>query len=214
MLQEFKVWHNELIANKAVTALTNNHFKVAFCKTKQDACDQILSVVPASARIGVGGSMSIVELNILDQLKSQGHTVLNHNEPGLTGEQKAEIRLQQLTCDLFLTGTNAVTLDGKLVNTDGAGNRVAAMIYGPKKVVVVAGINKIVKDVAAAEQRIRSIAAPMNNQRLTTGNSCIRTGECMDCQGPGRICNVTTIISKKPVLTDMTVLIVGEELGF
>jgi hypothetical protein len=214
MLQEFKAWHNEVIARRVVTALINNHFNALYCRTRQEACDQIVTSAPANARIGAGGSQTIVELNILEQLKSIGHTVLNHNQPGLTGEQKAEIRLQQLTCDLFLTGTNALTLDGKLVNTDGAGNRVAAMIYGPKKVIVVAGINKIVKDVAAAEQRIKSIAAPLNNKRLGIANPCVQTGECMDCQGSGRICNVTTIISKKPVLTDMTVLVVGEELGF
>jgi len=214
MLPELKTWHGEVIANKTVAALINNNFKAFYCKTRQDACVQILNLVPGGARIGVGGSQTIMELNILEPLKSQGHTILNHNQPGLTNEQKTEIRLQQLTCDFFLTGTNAVTLDGKLVNTDGAGNRVAAMIFGPKKVIVAAGINKIVKDAAAAEQRIKSIAAPLNNKRLATANPCVETGECMDCQGSGRICNVTSIISKKPVLTDITVLIIGEELGF
>lgn len=125
-----------------------------------------------------------------------------------------EIRRKQLTCDVFLTGTNAVTIDGRLVNTDGVGNRVAAMIFGPKKVIIAVGINKIVKDIAEAEKRIKLYAAPMNNKRLNLPNPCIRTGECMDCQGPTRICNVTTILNKRPMLTDIHIFVVGEDLGF
>ena len=105
-------------------------------------------------------------------------------------------------------------MDGKLVNVDGTGNRVAAMIFGPGKVIVVAGINKIVRDLGAAEERIRSVAAPVNNSRIGLPNPCVKTGECMDCQGPTRICNVTTIIGKRPNTTEMHVVIVGEDMGF
>jgi hypothetical protein len=212
-MNDIKAWHNETIAMKTVEALIKNNFKATYCKTRHEAVDQILDLIPAGVNIGVGGSWTIGELDLLDKLTTRGHTIFNHNQPGLSSEQKTKIRLQELTCDVFLTGTNAVTLDGKLVNTDGAGNRVAAMIFGPKKVIIIMGINKIVKDVAAAENRIKSFAAPLNNKRLSTVNPCIKTGECMDCQGPTRICNVTTILSKRPLLTDITVFIIGEELG-
>jgi Uncharacterised ACR, YkgG family COG1556. len=214
MMNTLSAWHNETIANKAVTALIKNNFNAFYCPTRQEGLQKILEWIPAGARVGVGGSLTVNEIGILDELATRGHIILNHNLPGLSGEQKMEIRHQQLSSDVFLSGTNALTLDGKLVNTDGAGNRVAAMIFGPKKVIVIAGINKIVKNTAAAEERIKAIAGPLNNKRLDTGNPCVKSGECMDCQGPGRICNVTAILNKRPLLTDITVLIIGENLGF
>ena len=211
---ELKNWHKEMIGNKTVAALMKNEFQATYCVTKQEAVEQILALIPLKGTIGVGGSWTVKELGLLDNLDARGNIMFNHGLPDLTAEEKMEILRKQLTCDVFLTGTNAVTIDGRLVNTDGVGNRVAAMIFGPKKVIVVVGINKIVKDIAEAEKRIRLYAAPINNKRLNTSNPCIRTGECMDCQGPTRICNVTTILNKRPVLTDIHIFIVGEELGF
>ena len=147
-------------------------------------------------------------------MKARGNIILDHGAPGLENDERVRIRRAQLTADAFLTGSNAVTMDGRLVNTDGSGNRVAAMIFGPGKVIVVAGVNKIVRDVEEAEERIRKTAAPINNRRLNLPNPCVKTGECMDCQGPTRICNVTTILHKRPKLTEMHVILVGEELGF
>jgi hypothetical protein len=213
-MNEFKIWHHETKATKAVAALIKNNFQATYCKTSQEAVKRIFELIPPDATVGIGGSWTLSELELPDKLAGRGNTILNHNQPGLAAEKKTEIRRQQLTCDVFLTGTNAVTLDGKLINTDGAGNRVAAMIFGPKKVIIVAGINKIVKDLAAAEERIKAFAAPLNNKRLVTVNPCVRTGECMDCQGPTRICNVTTIFNKRPLLTDIHIFIIGEELGF
>ena len=211
---ELKNWHKEMIGNKTAAALVKNDFQATYCVTKQEAVEQILALIPLKGTIGVGGSWTVKELGLLDNLDARGNIMFNHGLPDLTAEEKMEILRKQLTCDVFLTGTNAVTIDGRLVNTDGVGNRVAAMIFGPKKVIVVVGINKIVKDIAEAEKRIRLYAAPINNKRLNTSNPCIRTGECMDCQGPTRICNVTTILNKRPVLTDIHIFIVGEELGF
>ena len=124
------------------------------------------------------------------------------------------LRRAELTCDVFICGTNALTLDGKLVNVDGVGNRVAAMTFGPKQVIIVAGVNKIVRNVDEAERRIELLAAPLNNKRLNRPNPCTVAGICVDCQGPTRICNVTTILRKRPPATPMQILIVGEELGF
>lgn len=213
-MSEIKKWHNETIGTKTVAALMKNDFQATYCSTRQEAIEQILALIPVGGTIGAGGSWTIGELGLLDKLAARGSTIFNHGSPGLTADDKMEIRKKQLTCDVFLTGTNAVTIDGRLVNTDGVGNRVAAMIFGPKQVIIVVGINKIVKDLAEAEKRIRLYAAPINNKRLNTANPCIRTGECTDCQGPTRICNVTTILSKRPALTNIHIFVIGEELGF
>lgn len=213
-MHEFQSWHSDTLGAKAVESLVKNNFTATYVKTRQEAVDQILSLIASDATIGVGGSWTLQDLKLPSILEERGNTVYNHNKPGLTPEEAMDLRRKELTADVFLTGTNAITLDGKLVNVDGAGNRVAAMIFGPKKVIIVAGVNKIVQDVAAAEQRIETIAAPVNNKRLNRPNPCTVTGVCMDCQGPTRICNVTTIMKKRPTPTDIHIFIIGEELGF
>lgn len=214
MMNDIKAWHNDVMGAKVVEALQKNNFQAVYCRTKAEAAEKILSLVPESGTVGLGGSWTVGELGVIDTLKERGNTILNHSAPGLSNEERMQVRRAQLTCDVFLTGSNAVTMDGRLVNTDGNGNRVAAMIFGPGRVIVVAGVNKVVRDVAEAEDRIRLVAAPMNNKRLNMPNPCVKTGVCMDCQGPTRICNVTTILSKRPRSTEMHVIIVGEELGF
>lgn len=213
-MSEFIQWHQDIQATRTVEALTKNNFAASYIPAREAAIEQILALIPAGATVGIGGSWTLMELGIPALLEERGHKVLNHNAPGITPENALSIRRAQLTCDVFLTGANAITLDGKIVNVDGAGNRVAAMIFGPKQVIIVAGINKIVADVAAAEQRIATFAAPVNNKRLERPNPCIKTGTCMDCQGPTRICNVTTILRKRPPLTPTQVLLIGDKLGF
>lgn len=215
MMSDFQNWHKDTLGAKAVEALKKNNFSATYVKTRQEAVDTVLTLVGATATVGMGGSWTTQkELSLDEILEKRGNVVYNHGKPGLSPEQVADFRIKQLTCDVFLVGSNAITLDGKLVNVDGAGNRVAAMIFGPKKVVVVAGINKIVRDVAEAEKRIELYAAPINNKRLNRPNPCTTTGICMDCQTSTRICNITTIIRKRPPLTDIHVIVVGEELGF
>jgi hypothetical protein len=210
-----KEWHRETLGKKVVEALKKNHFAAEYLPDKEAVRQRILELIPTGASVGIGGTVTIRdELNIVDDLKKRGHKLFIHNLPHLSPEENAALRRQQLTSDCFLASTNALTLDGQLVNVDGVGNRVAAMIYGPQKVIVVAGINKVVENVDSALKRIELWAAPMNNKRIGLPNPCTTTGVCMDCQGTTRICNVTTIIRKKPSQTDMTVLVVGEELGY
>jgi len=213
-MKEFIEWHHDVTGEKVVKELANNGFSAAYYKTVKEACEAVLQEVPEGASVGVGGSWTIAQLGVLDELEKKGHTVLNHGKPGLSKEEKYKIRRQQLTCDVFLSGTNAVTMEGELVNVDGAGNRVASMIFGPSKVIIVVGLNKIVTNISAAMERIETIAAPINNKRLGMPNPCTETGECMDCQGPTRICNVTTIMHKQPSLSDIHVFVVGENMGF
>lgn len=213
-MKEFIDWHNDILGAKVVDALKKNNFTAAYFKTRDEAVKHILEMIPSQESVGVGGSWTIQELGLWDILEDRGNTVFNHNKPGLSPEESLALRHKQLSCDVFITSTNAITLDGKIVNVDGAGNRVAAMIFGPKKAIVIVGVNKIAKDTAEAEQRIKMYAAPINNKRLNRPNPCTVTGECMDCQAPSRICNVTTIIHKKPFAIDFHVVVIGEQLGF
>jgi len=213
-MNEFVSWHNKTIGGKVVDALKKNNFSAMYVDTRQEAVEAVMALVPADATVGSGGSWTLQELELLAKLEERGNKVLNAAKPGLSKEEMVAMRRQHLTCDVYLTSTNAVTLDGKLVNTDATGNRVAAMVFGPKKVIIVAGINKVVKDVPEAQTRIKLCAAPINNKRLGRPNPCVQTGTCMNCQGPTRICNITAIMEKRPALTDVHVIIVGEELGF
>ncbi len=125
------------------------------------------------------------------------------------------MRRAQQGCDVFLTSSNAITQDGRLVNTDGSGNRVNAMAFGPRKAIVVAGVNKIVPDLERALQRIKEVAVPLNCRRLNSSPPCIQAGKCVDCRVPQRVCRITTIIEwKPPFFSDYLVIIVGETLGY
>ena len=213
-MKKFIQWHNDVFGEKVVKALAKNNFQAYYVANRAEAVSKVLSLIPAGATIGVGGSWTLKELAIPDQLEKQGHEVFDHNRPGLTMEQSVALRHKELSYDVFISSTNAITLDGQLVNTDGSGNRVAAMSFGPKKVIVVVGVNKIVSDLDAAMERIELYAAPINNKRLDRPNPCTVAGVCMDCQGASRICNITTILHKRPPMIDFHVVVVGEELGF
>ncbi len=197
-----------------VENLKKNNFAVHVAENKEEGAQIVRSLIEKGATIGVGGSVTIDQLDILGGLESEGHLIFNHNKAGLTPQQVLDFRRRELTCDVFLTSTNALTEKGELVNIDGVGNRVAALTFGPKRVVVATGINKIVADVHAGIARIGSIAAPLNNKRLKKDMPCIKAGHCVDCQLPGRICNVTTITKKRPPLTDIHIVLIKEELGY
>ncbi len=201
------------IGLKTADALHGNGFRAAYYDTASEALEKLEALIPPKATVGFGGSLTLQQIGISKRLEAQGNTIYDHSRPGLSREEIMEIKRRQLTCGVFLTSTNAITRDGKLVNDDGTGNRVAAMIFGPEKTIVIAGINKIVNDLDEAEERIRQIAAPMNSKRLNLPNPCVKTGRCMDCSEPTRICNVTTIIKKCPTLSEIHVLIIGETLG-
>lgn len=207
-------WHNDLLGQRVVEALKKNDFDAVYFSSREEAVKYMLDLIPAGAFVGFGGSVTLGELSISEKALAKGAKVLDHNKPGLSPEEKMEIRRRQLVSDVFLSSTNALTLDGCLVNIDGAGNRVAAMTFGPKKVVVVAGINKICRDTTDAFTRIQTVASPRNNKRLGLSNPCTVSGTCEDCRAKTRICRAYSVMKKKPMLTDMTVIIIGENLGY
>ncbi|ATW28692.1 lactate utilization protein [Candidatus Formimonas warabiya] len=207
-------WHHDRLGEKVVQALRKNEFDAVYFPHRQEAIEQVLTYISPGDAVGIGGSATLNELGIPEKAAALGAKILNHNLPGLSPEAKMDIRRRQLLSDVFLCSTNAVTLEGYLVNVDGVGNRVGAMTFGPKKVVIVAGINKVCTDEKAAFERISMIASPKNNKRLETSNPCLTTGVCCDCQGKTRICRIYAVMKKRPMVSDITVVLVGENLGY
>ncbi|MEW6719415.1 MAG: lactate utilization protein [Thermodesulfobacteriota bacterium] len=209
---EVGLWHLAQRGKRCVDALRKNGFDALFLPDREAVRSRVLQECGTALTIGFGGSMTVAELGIHEALEGKGKRLLDHGR--VPAGEKAATRMAQLTCDLFLTGTNAVTLDGCLVNMDMNGNRTNAMTFGPKKIVVVAGANKVVADVPEGMRRIKSTAAPRNARRLQLSTPCASTGFCSDCDSPQRICRVYSIIERKPPLSDITVLLCGEPMGF
>jgi len=209
-----ETWHYETLGKQACAALEKNGFEARYVATGAEALEAVLSFVKPGMRVGFGGSETISGIGTQQRVKELGAELLDHNEPGLDAARKLEIRRAQLTCDLFLSSSNALTLDGELVNIDGTGNRVAALTFGPKKTVVVIGANKIVHDLEGAWTRLEDRAAPMNNKRLNKTNPCVKAGICKDCEGEARICRIYSVLKRRPTLSDFTVIVVGEALGY
>ncbi|HOV80975.1 MAG TPA: lactate utilization protein [Bacillota bacterium] len=161
------------------------------------------------------GSITLRQLGLVEALEKRGHVLYNNWHGGKTAEERKKTLKSQMGSDVFLTSTNAVTVDGKLVNTDFTGNRVASMVFGPEKIVVVAGANKIVADLQAAFNRIKNEAAPKNCIRLGFSTPCAGNTLCANCSGPHRLCRVTAIIEVSPKgIPDYTVIIVSKNLGY
>ena len=200
------------VVQKVLKNLEKRKIKAKYFETKEEARQAILKEIQPDATVGIGGSMSVKELSLHEDLMKAGNTVYWHwlVEPS----QMSDTRRSAATVDIYLSGTNAITEDGELINIDGVGNRVATMFYGPKKTIVLCGINKICPDLISAIDRIKKVACVKNARRLNRKTPCSITGECNDCQSEDRMCNITTIISGKPTELDLNVYIVGEELGF
>ena len=212
--RELVSWSYEQKCEKVVESLGKNGFTAVYCPNAGKAQEYILAEAAEAETIGFGGSLSVAGMQVIEPLREAGKEFLIHGAQGLTLEERLAVMRRQLTCDLFLTGTNAVTLSGFLVNIDATGNRVASMFFGPRKVIVVAGRNKIVEgDVMDAMHRVKSWATPPNARRLNFNTPCARTGFCSNCSSPERLCRVTTVLERKPRFTDIRVLVVNEELG-
>ncbi len=214
LTKELVNWANEQRCEKTVESLGKNGFAAVYCRTAELAREYIIAEAAGAQTVGFGGSLSVADLQVAEHLKKIGKEILIHGAPGLAPEERQEIMRRQLTCDLFLTGTNAVTLSGILVNIDATGNRAASMFFGPKKVIVVAGRNKLVDGtIEDAIKRVKELASPPNAKRLNYNTPCAKTGFCCDCNSPDRICRITTIIDRKPRQTDLRILVVNEDMG-
>ena len=203
-------------AAKIIKELKKRNMEGMYCGNSQLAVDEILNMIPDGALVGLGGSESIIESGLVEALRKRDIRLLDRYKEGVTKDEVDTMRKEGMDSDIYITSSNAVTLDGKLVNIDGTGNRVAAMIFGPKKVIFLVGMNKVVKTVDEAISRIKNHAAPLNAVRVNVETPCYHLGYCNDphCHPPHRICSQLVIIEANMVPERIMVVLVGEELGF
>jgi hypothetical protein len=212
---------------ETLSSLHSRHIHGIFVEDSEETIQKIINLIPHDAVVGIGDSTTMRQLGIPKVLKERGNRVLNPFEPkGSQTKSHDALRwhknmLKKATIsDVFLTGTNAITQDGKLINVDAVGNRVAGMFWGHPTSIIVVGRNKIVRDMDEAFSRIRKIIAPnhvrIRSVELGGRNSktpCAVTGECSDCRAKDRICNIFSVIEGKPFFTDLNIVIVNEDLG-
>lgn len=196
-----------------VKNLISRHFDAYYCPDKASALKKALELIPEGASVGWGGCMSAEQIGLIEAVKAGNYRPIDRST-GKTPEEVTALMKQCLTADVFITGANGISMDGQMVNIDGAGNRVAAIVYGPDSVIVVAGMNKVMDTVEAAMTRARTIAAPVNNQRFDNENPCKFTGKCADCKAVTSICNQFLTTRHCRPVGRIKFILVGEDLGF
>lgn len=195
-----------------VKNLKNRHFDAWYCANKEEALKKALELIPEGSVVGWGGAMSAQQIGLMDALNAGNYNTIDRDKC-TTMEEREQAAKDCFSADVFLTGANGLSLDGQMVNIDGAGNRVGAIIYGPKTVLVIAGMNKVVDTLDAAMTRARTVAAPMNQQRFLRENPCTVTGTCADCRSETCICNQIVITRHCRPAGRIKFILVGEELG-
>lgn len=207
--------HTEVLAKRVLEGLEKRNMKGYFCQTVEEANELILSLIPEGNSVSWGGSMTIRDMGLTKLIKESGkYNVMDRDEAGSTEEMR-EIQRQALLCDTYITGTNAMTDDGALVNIDGLGNRLAAICYGPKQVIVVTGINKVMHSEESAVERARNVAAPINIHRFSANvTPCKKTGKCGNCIGEGCICRQVLITRMSMIPDRIKVVLINDSLGF
>lgn len=210
-----QITYREKLAKHLIEHLTKRRLEASYAPTATQAREEILAMIPAGATVSRGGSMSVVEMGLWEALCNKpGVEVIDPFLPGLDPIVAQERRRQSLLVDFFITSSNAITMDGKLVNLDGLGNRVAGICFGPKKVILVVGLNKVAPDLETAMARVKHHAAPINAIRLGRATPCVETGLCSDCKSPERICYMWSIIEGHMLANRIHVKLVGEDLGY
>ena len=199
-------------ANVLIKNLHSRHFEACYCADKAEALEKALEWIPAGSSVGWGGAMSAQQIGLLDAVRTGDYRALDR-ERAATPEERKAIMKQCLGADVFITGANALSLDGQMVNIDGNGNRVAAIVYGPESVIVIAGMNKVMDSLDAAVERARTVAAPQNKQRFDAKTPCEVTGVCADCKSDGCICNQILITRNCNPPGRIKFILVEEDLG-
>ena len=195
-----------------VKNLRSRHYEAYYCETKEQALEKALELIPEGATVGWGGAMSAKQIGLLDAVNNGPYNAIDRDKAPDPVARKQAMK-DCLLADVFITGANALSMDGQMVNIDGNGNRVAAIVYGPESILVVAGMNKVMDTLDAAMIRARTIAAPMNKQRFDLQTPCEVTGTCGDCKSEGCICNQILITRNSKPAGRIKMILVGEELG-
>ena len=205
--------HNEILAQTVIKNLEKRHMEGYYCLTKEEALDKALSFLQDGATVSWGGSMSLEEIGLTQALHKGTYNVIDRSTATNVDEAFA-LQRQAFFSDAYFLSCNAITMDGMLYNVDGIGNRVAAMIYGPKEVIIIAGINKVCLDGDEAHKRIRNVAAPINTHRLNKNTPCTKLGKCAECLTPDTICSHTVVTRNSKPTGRIKVILVGESLGY
>jgi len=212
-MEQWEQWFQEKQVERTIHALKKNNFEALFVPDSKGALGEVMRQIPDGSTVGVGGSVTLTQIGLLDALARRNVQLIWPIQQAKNMDERMELFRKSFSSDFFLTSTNAITEDGKLFNVDATGNRVGAMFIGPKKTIVVSGVNKIVRDIGAAEKRVREWTAPQNAKRLNRKTPCVETGVCADCSSPDRICNIYVTLAKRPSRTDIVIILVGEKLG-
>lgn len=209
-----KEQYNSIIAEKVIVNLKKRNMEGYYCKNKKEALEKVIELTPKGSKISWGGSESLFEIGLIDFFSDNKEYTVYDRYKLKTREEIEETFIKSFNCDYYFASSNAVTMDGKLINIDGTGNRVAAMIYGPKNVILIVGINKIEKDEQSAMTRARNNASVLNAIRLNADVPCTKSGSCVDCTNDSCICCHIVVTRMSRIKNRIKVIIVGEELGF
>ncbi len=211
--------------DKTMQNLRRNKMEPYFCETKEEACELVRTLIQPGDTISSGGSVTLKETGVYDIITSADYNYLDRSRPGITREEVEEVYRQTFSADAFFTSTNALTENGELYNVDGNSNRVAAILYGPKSVVVICGVNKIVSNIDEAIERVKTKAAPPNTVRLGIDTYCAKTGKCVSlnkenpelcegCHGDGRICCNYVVCAQQRHVNRIKVIIINDTFGY
>ncbi|WP_069997386.1 lactate utilization protein [Cellulosilyticum sp. I15G10I2] len=210
---DIKKEYYKVTAEAIIKKMSQRNLQAYYVDNKHEAAQKVCSLIEDNASISWGGSMTLLEIGLLEKLAANpSYTLLDRSK--VNPDQVSDLYHDALSCDYYLMSSNAVTLDGKLVNIDGTGNRVAALIYGPKNVIIVVGMNKIVFNEQEAISRVKNFASPLNALRLEKNTPCAKTGVCHDCLSPDCICMHTVITRNSREKDRIKVILVGENLGY
>ncbi|MGO5074600.1 lactate utilization protein [Clostridium sporogenes] len=207
-------WYIEKQVERTIKNLNRRNMEGYYINSIDQLFQRLKALIPKGSIIGVGDSMTLFETGVIDFLRNGNFNFLDKYQDKLTSDEKIYIYIKNFSADTFVCSTNAITESGELYNIDGNGSRVAPMIYGPKQVILIVGINKIVKNIEEAESRVRSYAAPIDAKRLNKDTPCTKLGYCVDCKSPNRICNDFVVIRGQFVKGRIKVLILGKSLGY
>lgn len=209
-----KQLHYETLAKTLIKNFEKRGMDACYCATADDARQTALSYLPAGCSVSYGGSMTLEETGTLSALREQTDITLIDRATAKTPEETKKMYHDALSADYYFMSTNALTTSGELVNIDGNGNRVAALIYGPEHVIVMVSMNKVVPSVEEAINRVHGTASPMNCKRLTKNTPCAATGVCSDCLSPDCICNQVVITRRSGIRDRIKIILIGEEFGY
>lgn len=207
-------WLNESRINTTIESLKKNGINGYLVNNHKELIDKINELTKDGDIVSCGGSITLFETGVIDYLRSGKYKFLDRYVKGLSKDDLKKLYRDTFSADVYFTSTNAITEKGELYNVDGNGNRVAAMLYGPDKVIVIAGINKIVKDIEDAVIRNERISAPANCKRLNRNTPCVKVGHCVNCTSEERICSEYTIIKTQRNKDRIHVIFLNEELGY